>query len=233
VFATVVNAGTEVARDCAIAPETHLPATFAFQPTDPATNVPTGTSNAPVDIGPETPQTFVVAFTPGAPFPPTMVALRVTCANTVAAPVIPGVNSVLLVSSPVPVPDTVALAATSAGIVDIPGPDGTGLFAVATVNVGAAGTITVSGDTGDVSLPLTLSVCSTESSTGACTDEPAPAVTRVIASAEAASFAVFARAHGAIAFDPARHRVFVRFVDAFGMPTGATSVAIRVTGEAD
>jgi len=34
---------------------------------------------------------------------------------------------------------SVALAATSGGIVNIPGTNGTGAFAVATVNVGASG----------------------------------------------------------------------------------------------
>ena len=58
-------------------------------------------------------------------------------------------------------PDTIALMATvnGDGIVHIPGSGGTQLFAIGTSNVGAAGTIVVSGDTGGVSLPPTLTVC--------------------------------------------------------------------------
>ncbi len=46
--------------------------------------------------------------------------------------------------------DIVALAATlkNDGIVDIPGPNGTGVFAVATVNVAVNDVITVTADTG-------------------------------------------------------------------------------------
>jgi hypothetical protein len=48
------------------------------------------------------------------------------------------------------IPDVVALAATlnNDGIVNILGTMGTGIFSVATLNVGASGTIMASADTG-------------------------------------------------------------------------------------
>ena len=52
-------------------------------------------------------------------------------------------------ASTTPTPDVVALAASAdPGYVDIPGNIGAGAFAVATVNVGAAGAITATADTG-------------------------------------------------------------------------------------
>jgi hypothetical protein len=49
--------------------------------------------------------------------------------------------------------------------VNIPGVTGTGVFAVATVNVGASGLITVSAGTGGATLPVTLFICQTNSQT--------------------------------------------------------------------
>ncbi len=139
-FATVINAGPTTGLSCGIAPLTSLPATFTFQTTDPATNQVTGAPNTVVDIAPGTSQPFVIAFTPTGTAPPTDVQLSFACANSVPALIISGVNTLLLSASASPVPDIVALAATvnNDGIVNIPGPTGTGAFAVATVNVGSS-----------------------------------------------------------------------------------------------
>ena len=51
------------------------------------------------------------------------------------------------------------------------GPDGNLwfiAFAIATSNVGSAGSITFSADTGGINVPVSLSVCETNSATGAC-----------------------------------------------------------------
>ena len=71
-----------------------------------------------------------------------------------------------------------ALAATTSGdgIVNIPGPTATGVFAVATVNLGAAAEITVSADTGGASLPVAVSICETNPSTAVCLAAVAPTV---------------------------------------------------------
>ena len=70
------------------------------------------------------------------------------CATSASAPIITGVNTLLLSASTTPAPDIVALAASDGGIVNIPGTTGTGVFAVATINLGAGDTITASADTG-------------------------------------------------------------------------------------
>jgi hypothetical protein len=68
-----------------------------------------------------------------------------------------GLNTLLLSGSTSPVPDVVALAASGdPGIVDIAGANGTGAFAVATVNLGADATISASANTGTATLPVTL-----------------------------------------------------------------------------
>ena len=81
-----------------------------------------------------------------------------------------------------PVPDLVALAVTltNDGIVDIPGTTGTGVFAVATANVGAGETITASADTGTTLLPVSIVVCQTDPASGGCLAPPAGSVTTAI-----------------------------------------------------
>ena len=76
-----------------------------------------------------------------------------------------GLNTLLLSASNTPVPDIVALAATTGndGIVNIPGASGTGVFALATVNVGIGDTIAASADTGLTGLPVQITLCQTKS----------------------------------------------------------------------
>src|SRR5262245_37980293 len=84
-FATIINTGTSTATGCQISPGTTLPASFAFQTTDPTTNAVTGTVNTPADIPAHKAQTFVFAFTPTAAIAPTEVRLNFVCANATAA----------------------------------------------------------------------------------------------------------------------------------------------------
>ena len=76
------------------------------------------------------------------------------------------------------VPDIIAIAATAgdiAGVVDIPGASGTAAFSVATSNAGSSGNITVSVDTGN--LPLSVTICQTNPQTSECMGAPTPTVT--------------------------------------------------------
>jgi hypothetical protein len=232
-FATIINTGTSTATGCQIAPGTTLPADFAFQTTDPATNVVTGTVNTPVDIPANNgAQTFVFAFTPTAAIPATDVPLNFFCANAMAAPVVSGLNTLLLSASTAPVPDVVALSATlkNDGIVHIPGTTGTGVFAVATVNLGAGGTITVSADTGVVALPVAIALCQTNPSTGQCVNPTVPTTSPVVTTInanETPTFGFFVTGTSTVAFAPATSRIFVRFKDAGAVTRGSTSVAVQ------
>ena len=228
VFATVINSGAAPANAVNIAPATAIPATFSYQTTDPVTNLPTGTPNTPVTIPPGASQSFVLAITPTSAFDPTELTFTFTGTNTAPSATIVGVNTLLMSGSVTPVPDIVALVATSdPGIVDIPGPTGTGVLAVATVNVGAGATITASTDTGGASLPLSISICQTTPSTGACQGPAGTSVTTQISPDATPTFGIFVAGTGTVPFDPANNRVFVRFKDAGGVTRGATSVAVR------
>ena len=146
-FATIINVGQAIAAACSIAPLTSVPASFVYQTTDPATNQVTGFPNAAANIAAGAAQSFVFAVTPTALFAPTDVQFSFDCANSDPAPINSGLNTLLLSASATPVPDIVALAATLSndGIVTLAS---TGVFAVATVNLGATGTITAVGGYG-------------------------------------------------------------------------------------
>ncbi|MBV9824645.1 MAG: hypothetical protein JO001_03040, partial [Alphaproteobacteria bacterium] len=228
-FATILNAGPGDASTCTIAPATGVPASFAFQTTDPATNALTGTANTPTNIPAGAGRSFVIAFTPNAAFAPTNVAFIFGCANANPAPSIAGVNTLVLSASTAPKPDIVALAASGdPGYVDIPGATGTGDFAVATVNLGAGAQITVSADTGAANVPVMLTLCQTNPSSGACLATPTPNIVTTIAAEATPTFGIFVAGQGAAVPDlPAINRVFVRFTDAGGALRGETSVAVR------
>jgi uncharacterized protein GlcG (DUF336 family) len=228
-FATVINSGPGPAVGCALSLASSLPAAFTFQATNPATNRVTSTADTPVDIPPGASQSFVFAVTPSAPLPPTDVALNFGCANAGPAPVISGVNTLLLAASAAPGPDIVALSATPSGngIVNVGGTGETGVFVVATMNVGAVGALTVSADTAGASLPLSLAVCPTDPSTGVCLTPPAGSLSLTIGAGATPTFGIFATATSTIPLDPAHSRIFVRFQDADGVPRGLTSVAVQ------
>jgi hypothetical protein len=228
-FATMINAGAIPAIVCQPSLVTSVPATLDFQTTDPNTNEVTGAPDTPISIPPQGSQSFVFALTPTAPIPPTDIALSFACGGT-AAPTIPGVSTLLLSASPTgtPVPDIVALAASATpGIVKLPGPGATGVFVVATVNVGASGMITVSADTGSVSSPVAVSLCQTDPQTSACLAPAASSVTTTVDAGATPTFGIFVTGNGAtIPLDPASNRIFVRFKDAADVIRGATSVAV-------
>jgi hypothetical protein len=229
VFATIIDDGAANASGCGIAPLTSIPATFFYQTTNPSTNALTGTPNTAANIAQGASQSYVIALTPTAAFAPTNVYFAFTCANVFGpAQWYVGINTLNLSASTTPVPDIVALVASGdPGIVDISASSQYGAFAVATVNVGSADTITASADTGGTSLPISLNLCQTNPATGACVAPAAAGVTTTIAANATPTFAIFAGSSSAIPFDPANNRVFVRFIDRSGVLRGATSVAVR------
>jgi hypothetical protein len=136
------------------------------------------------------------------------------------------VNNLFIVADTSPVPDTIALMSTISGdgVVRISNPGGLQLFALASSNVGASGTIVVSGDTGGSALPLMLTVCESDAG-GNCLAPPAPTVTVDYLNGTNRSFKFFAQASGSIPFDPATNRLYARLTQA-GVLRGATSAAV-------
>jgi hypothetical protein len=227
-FATKINNGSSAVNGCGIAPITTVPAGFLYQTTDPATNALTGSANTPIGLPAGAAQSFVVAFTANAAFIPTDVRLSFSCLNASPAPIVSGLNTLLMSASATPVPDIVALAASGdPGIVDLPGATGGGAFAVATINLGAGSPITVSADTGAATLPVTISLCQTNPTTGACISPVSPSLTTTINANDTPTFGIFVQGIGTVPFDPANNRVFARFKDAGGVIRGSTSVALR------
>jgi hypothetical protein len=229
-FATIINADSNTATGCTISPLTNIPATFAYQTTNPATNQVTNSPNTPADIPAGAAQSFVFALTPSAPIASTDLQLSFDCANTDPAPIISGLNTFLFSASATPVADILALVATltNDGIVNIPGSNGTGVFAVATVNLGAGDGFTVSADTGGAILPVNIFICQTDPQTGACFSLPASSsVTTTILSNETPTFGLFVATAGDVSFVPETNRIFVRFKDSSNITRGSTSVAVR------
>lgn len=174
-------------------------------------------------------QSYLFAITPTAEMAPRDVQLSFDCTNSNPALLTTGLNTLLLSASSTPVPDIVALAATpyGDGIISLPGSFGSSAFAVATVNVGDSGDITVRADTGDASLLVSLFVCQTDAM-GACMSPPAGSVTTTVNVGETPTFTVFVNGDGdLIPFDPANNRIFVRFEDVGGVTRGSTSVAVQ------
>ena len=227
-FATIINIDPAVATDCGIALLDTALGTFSYQTTDPGTNAVTGLPDTPVDIAGGGSQSFVFAVTPTTPFQSVDVELNFDCSSSAPAAIHTGLNTLLMSASMVPVPDIVALAAspTNDGIVELDGEDGANAFAVATVNVGVADTITASVDTGNATLPLHLFICDTDL-TGQCLTAPAAGVNVDIPTNGTPTFSVFVNGAGDVPFDPAAHRIFVRFKDGGGVTRGATSVAVK------
>jgi hypothetical protein len=242
-FATIINAGGVTATSCGIDLLSSIPANFSYQTTDPGTNALIGTPDTPVDIAAGKLQTYVFSLTPIAPIAPIEIEFTFDCSNTNPATTIVGVNTLQFTVSATPVPDIIAMAAGTkggmAGTVVIPYSDPrTGAFAAATTNLGTSGSITVSADTGNAMLPMTITICQSDPATGACLAAPTSTVTLTINTNEMPTFNVFVQdnrvnSSGAGLFDPAVYRIYLRFRDLGGITRGSTSVAVYVLGKWD
>jgi hypothetical protein len=227
-FATIINTGGGTAPGCAIAPIGGLPLDFVYQTTNPATNALTGLADTPADIAAGRSQSFVVALTPISAFSPTTIDFSFACSNIVQASITSGLNTLLLSAATTPVPDVVALAASGdPGYVDIPGATGTGDFAVATVNLGADATITAAANSGTTNLPVSVLICQTNPSTGACLAPPAASVTTDVQPKATPTFGIFVTGSATVADMPGVNRIFATFIDSSGLLRGETSVAVR------
>ena len=227
-FATLVNSTRTTATGCGLSLGTNIDADFDYRATDPLTNQVIEPAETLVDIPAGGSQSWIFSVTPRTELPPTEIVISMSCGDTTgAAPVYPGVNTLLLSASTEPRPDIIGLVASLAndGVVRAPGYVGTGVFSVATSNVGAAGVVTA--------VPTLLGnhqgsramICQTNEG-GGCIAAPTPSVQFVADAGASNSFGVFIEANGVpVDFDPANTRVQVVFLDGTGIQRGATSVA--------
>jgi hypothetical protein len=228
----VINTGSIVGTSCQISPVTQVAATFFYQTTNGATNAVTGSPNTPIDIPPGAVQSFVFGFTPTGAFAPTDINLSFKCSNTSAAPVFPGVNTLLLSASTSGVPDVIAIAATTSndGIAHVPGASSIGFFSTAGVNIGTASTLEVSPVVlGGAEVQAT--VCETNPATAACYAPPASSVSSSFSTSIVHTFTVFLIGQGNLVTpDFASKRIRLEFKDSSGNVRGATGVAVCTIG---
>jgi len=227
----VINSGAGALDNCQIALMPLAPAglTVSYQATSPATNAPIGAPNTPVSIaGNDGAQSFIVSFTGSAGFSAPGLPLDFACDGTSPAAIVPGIDTIDLTVSTTPTADVIAVAATLSndGIVHLSG--GSGVFAVASDNIGVADQITAAIDYNGATLPVAAVLCQTNPSNGQCLATPASSVTvGNFANGATPTFSIFLTATGAIPFNPGSSRAFFRLLDAGGAEHGATSVALE------
>ncbi len=230
IFMTILNATDNPAYDIGVALKTlGLPILdFSFQITSPLTNAPIGNKDEPAFLSGLQGQTYLVSFLPFNTIAPTNLEFDASSFNAASITPIRGVNTLQLRASATPVTDLIALVATlnNDGFVDIPGTNGTGIFAAATSNLGLGGLVTVRANTGDATLPLTISICQTDIA-GACMAPPAGQIDVNINNGATPTFGVFVAGTGDIANNAATNRVFLAFLDTEGVLVGSTSVAVK------
>lgn len=231
-FGSIVNAGSSAATGCYPSLPAGVAATLSYQTTNPATNLPTGAPNTPFNLTAGQTGSLVFSVTSSQTLSKD-IQLAFGCANATSAPVVPGLNTFLVTAATTQPPDMLSIAATAGntGVVNIPGLTATGAFAMASINIGTAGTVTFAPtDTAfgqsPRSLPLALTICRTDTQ-GVCLTTPSASVNVTAAANQNFTFSVFARATGtALPFDPARTRIYV-YAKQGANVVGATSVAVR------
>lgn len=233
-FAVMLNTSGQPVSNCVPAisnPNVAAGTTFTYQTTNSANQL-VGSGNTPSGTIPiNGQQNFVFGITPTSPLNQAEIGISIACPGLQQSGVVNGVNSFILSAQLTPLPDLVAIAATPTndGIINVPGVSGqSAAFAVAAVNIGATGTIVATAERGPLTPPVTLLVCRTDSA-GQCRPGEGPAVnvSSTVANGETALYAIFLQNSGAIPFDPANNRVFLRLRNTNGVTVGATNVAVR------
>jgi hypothetical protein len=234
-FMSLINGGTVDVTNCTIPTMFPVIGGYGFyldwQQTDPATNAPTGTQDAPFNLAAGQSASFLLTAEVGATASAASAYfMDLGCDNNDGPGVVTGVNTLEFAVNATPSPDIIALAVTPSGngILAVP-VGGSAAFSVASINVGASGQVSFAADTGTQTLPLSLAVCQTDTATGQCLAPPAASVSVQATANGTPTFAVFASASGAIALNPADSRIFIHFIDAGGNLYGSASVAVQAS----
>lgn len=218
-FATVINQTDNALGNC----EVELPGRYRsmqldFAWTDPATNalIP-GSENVAFSLLPHGSQSLVLAVSSAEAFdgviPPVF-----SCSTGTPADSLYGVNTFELVVAAEAPTDIVAIGLAlpdNDGVIRIADEGGLQGMAVAAINIGAPGNVTVhpQGIYGqNAKLPADLAICETDAQ-GQCLATPAASLDVPFGTDQIHTFSVFALAHSgaAIPFDPANTRVEVQF----------------------
>lgn len=230
-FATIINGGAEPGANCRIEADPLVNVGLSYQTTDSATNQVTGTADTPVDIAVGAAQSFLIVLTPSVAIEAVSVKPRFVCDNAADVARIELVNTFVFAASTTPTSDIVALVATpnSDGVTTAGADSGISAFSVATLNLGVSEEVSFTALVSGQSLPVTVTLCETNPTSGACINPTVPSAAPVVTTIGAGAtptFAVFVTATGPVSFDPAVNRIFLAF-DAPDGPRGASSVAVR------
>lgn len=223
VFSTILNAGTETARDVILSMEPKPNGLFTYRQTDCQSNAVISGQNPLLDVPPGGKLCYVLSFTPNQPFDATNVHIRAHAANSQASLLFNGVNTWVIRSTAVSGPDIIALT-TTADLHQISCLGATA-FAVALSNVGAdaVGDITVLAHTGTTYLPVHLSVFETEPASGMVIGDNK---LEGISAGENRTVGVFLTINDCINFNPVDNRIFIELRDAENKVVGSTSTSI-------
>jgi hypothetical protein len=91
----------------------------------------------------------------------------------------------------------------------------------------ARASITATATTGTVTLPLTVSLCQSDPTSGQCISSIASSVTTTINANATPTFGIFATASDGVPLVPKTNRIFAEFSGANGVVRGSTSVAVE------
>lgn len=209
-----------------------LPAGTSYQTTD-ILNQLTGAPNTPVDVPAGGQQGFLLTIpTPSANTGGYSPEFQCNEGSSTLTFALGGTFSI----SSTPLPDVIAISATATndGVARAPSIGGTAFMAVAGVNIGAAGTVTVTPHANTyLSVPAIFTVCETNAATGACLAAPAVSLTSRFAAGQVRTYTLFAQAPGnsGIPFWPDAQRAHLTFVQTpSGFTVGDTSAAITAPG---
>lgn len=229
-FATVLNAGAGAATGCHVVKSALSVATLSYRTMN---GNQFGPPDTPADIPANGRQDFLLIFD-AAQAMQSNLALIFDCTNAPSAPSVPGVNTFLFtVATPSPA-DIISVIATPSGdgILNVP-VSGTGSASLAAQNIGSPRALQARLATSAIGapgaiLPVTITMCRTDPSNGACLAPPGGTPVDFLLQTNAvATFAVFLTYDGtAIPFDPASKRLFVHFYQG-STPVGSSSVAVR------
>ncbi len=227
IFHTVINAGVNIAHNTVLSiskiPSGAISGDFEYYQTDCSTNQIIGSQNPILDISPGGIVCYTLLFTPSSAFNATSHHISVKADNSSTSELFNGINTWLLRATVSAGPDIIALTTTT----DFHQIEcsGTNAFAVASSNVGAAatGNITVSANTGTVSLPLNISIQETDPGTGTVIGDN---ILENVGAGENRTVVVFVTFNGCVAFNPATNRIFIEFRDHADNVIGSTSTAV-------
>ena len=235
IFASVINAGANRADNCRFELPDSADIVLSYTPTN-SLNALVGTPDTNFPMNPGETKSFILSFSFSAINEGEKVFPAFICDNVEVAE-ISGVNTVFLSIEAEAVADILSISATpdSNGIITIP-QNGISFMSVSATNIGVgdiAGSsnaeISVSVDSGGVSLPLFFQICETDIA-GTCLAPPSSTAIVSTIGSGVSFFAVFVSDQGSngISLDPANARVFLRFTDINGKVRSETSAAVTV-----